>query len=75
MVTKEDGRLATPSPKLPPRKRDSFCTSLPDVNSVSDPEKSGLTGKDEDPERSQFDQLSHKQVRKCHQHRKQMRAF
>ncbi len=27
-----------------------------------DAEKSALIGKDEDPERSQFDQLSHKQV-------------
>jgi len=49
---------------MPVRKRDSFCTSLPDVTSVSDSEKFSSTGNDDDPEKSQFDQLSHKQVRK-----------
>ena len=33
MVTKEDGRLATPSPK-PLRKKESFCASLPDVSNA-----------------------------------------
>ena len=32
VVTKEDGRMETPSPKLPIRKRESFGSSLPDVN-------------------------------------------
>ena len=33
VVTKEDGRLATPSPK-PLRKKESFCASLPDVSNA-----------------------------------------
>jgi hypothetical protein len=38
VVTEEDGRRheAAPSPKLAIRKKDSFCTSLPDVSGDAD---------------------------------------
>ena len=37
VVTKEDGQMESPSPKMPPRKKESFCASLPDVT-TSDPD-------------------------------------
>ena len=37
VVTKEDGQMESPSPKMPARKKESFCASLPDVT-TSDPD-------------------------------------
>ena len=60
VVTKEDGRLATPSPKLALRKKESFCASLPDVSNAG-LEEEQASKSDNETSSSGF---SNRQVRK-----------